>query len=73
MCNYHIQTVKRHFLGQTATCAVHLCVRGCVCVRLSAKMAPLLVSKYHIFRYVAAYYVVYLYACVCVCLCVAER
>ena len=43
MCNYHVQTVKRHILAQTATCAVHLCVRACVCVRLSAKTAPLLV------------------------------
>ena len=32
MCNYHIQTVKRHILGQTATCAVHLCVCACVCL-----------------------------------------
>ena len=39
MCNYQVQTVKRHILGQTATCAVYLCA----CVRLSAKTAPLLV------------------------------
>ena len=31
MCNYHIQTVKRHILGQTATCAVHL-FGACVCL-----------------------------------------
>ena len=34
MCNYHVQTVKRHILGQTATSAVHLCV--CACVGLCA-------------------------------------